>query len=97
MCAHVLPVCMYVDHTHAGVHGGQSRALDALELELQMFVYHEGAGTQTMVLCEHSECSKSLSRLSSRTNLFPTKEHTNTWLRSGWCGVGCLCDSFLPE
>lgn len=61
-----------------GVHGGQRRASGALELGLQMFVYHEGAGTQTMVLCEHRERSKSLSRLSSPTQVYFLQKSTLT-------------------
>lgn len=40
MC--VLPVCMYAPHV-CGVHRGQERMLDALELELQTAVDHVDA------------------------------------------------------
>lgn len=43
---------------------GQKRALDTLELELQMAVSHYvGAGNQTLVLWKHSQWSKLLRRL----------------------------------
>lgn len=50
----------------AGAHGGQKRALDPLELELQAVVRQElDAESQTSVLCKSSVCCKPLSRLSN--------------------------------
>ena len=38
MCMNVLPACMFLYHMYAGAHGGQKRALDPLELELQIIL-----------------------------------------------------------
>jgi hypothetical protein len=49
-----------------GAHGGQNRASDLLELELQTVVrHHTGAGNRTQVLCKSRQCSKPLSHFSS--------------------------------
>jgi hypothetical protein len=46
--------------------GGQKRALDPLELELQMVAsHHVGAGNQTLVLCKIIKYPEPLSSLSS--------------------------------
>lgn len=50
MCMDVLPSCMCVYHVHASTPPprGQERALDPLELELQMLVSHyASAGNET--------------------------------------------------
>ena len=45
MCIGVSPVCVSGQHRHAVLCGGQKRASDLLELELQIAVrYHVGAG-----------------------------------------------------
>lgn len=45
MCMGFLPACLCMHHVHAGSLGGQKRALNSLELELQAVVsHHVGAG-----------------------------------------------------
>ena len=58
-------LCVCIMHV-PGAHGGQNRASDLLELELQTVVrHHTGAGNRTQVLCKSSQCSKPLSHFSS--------------------------------
>lgn len=53
-------VCLYefVLHMHVGVHKGQNKSLDLLELELQAVLsYCVGAGNRVQVLSKSSLCS----------------------------------------
>jgi len=58
MCISVLPTCV----SHAPLmSSGHKRALDTLELELQMVVsHHVGAGNETQVLCKSKLSEPSL-------------------------------------
>lgn len=52
-----LNVCLFTKCA-SGVHGGQKRASDHLDLELQKVVSHDmGAGTRTQVLWKNSQSS----------------------------------------
>lgn len=62
MCIAVLPECTSVYR----VCGGQKRASDILELELQVIMSsHGGAENKTQILGESSQHCQSLSQLSS--------------------------------
>jgi hypothetical protein len=51
-------MCVCVPHVCPVSRGGQKRALDPQELELQMVVsHHVGVGEQTWVLCKSNKCS----------------------------------------
>ena len=56
----------------SGVHQGQRKAPDPVELESQLGITcHVGAGNWIWVLCQSSQCSQLLSHLSSPSNGFP--------------------------
>jgi hypothetical protein len=58
MCIDVLPACMHEYNLCGWYPGGQKKELELLLLGLQMAVTcHVGAGIQTWILCESSQCS----------------------------------------
>jgi hypothetical protein len=57
-CVSFACMCVCVPHVCPVSRGGQKRALDPQELELQMVVsHHVGVGEQTWVLCKSNKCS----------------------------------------
>lgn len=74
MCTRVLLHYVFVPHSWS-VCGGQKRALDPWELELEVIVgYHVSAGNEIQVICKPKECFKPPIQL-SKSELIYTSTH----------------------
>lgn len=63
-------MCVYVYGVHAGACGGQQRALDPPDQELQAGESRVGAGNQTQALCKSRKPSNVLSISPGLTHLY---------------------------
>jgi hypothetical protein len=85
-------MCVCATFTH-DAHRGQKRALDPLDLDLQMVVsQHVGAAHTPWVLWKGSQCSESLRHLSSVHFIFLQLHFTNRC-----CALNEILKIFLFE
>lgn len=87
MCISVLPLCACV-YTMCSALGSQKRALEFLELEIQIVVKcFVGARNWTLVLWKNSKCSYPLNNLSN----FPKNDLKKNWYSLSFKLCLCVC------